>query len=338
MRRSLLITLLALLTVAAAQADTPTPLTLDRAASLAADIDADLVSARSDVASAERDLDRSKADPLALRLELLQAEQALAAAQAGLVSAEVAAGLELADAYTAALQADGSVALVAEELAIADVTLEAQQIRFEAGAATQLDVDRAANDREATLRDLADAEAGRDLAYAELASLVGQLPGLLAPLDPALLMLPDLDNALARAQERNAQLLAGRRSVELAAVRLEGLDNAFTARSEIESAQEALESAERRLTESVRTRDLSVRDSYNAVLSAQARVESARANLATAQADLAAQRTRLDAGTISPLGFAQSQLSFHNTETSLASAEHALYLALLRLEQSVAGS
>lgn len=338
MRRPLLITLLALLAIAAAQEGEPAPLTLDRAAGLASAVDADLTAARLDVGSAERDLARTEADPLALRLERLQAEQALAAAEAALVSTEVALRLELADAFTAALQADRALALSAEELAIAATTLEAQRIRYDAGAATRLDVDRAVNDHEAALRDLADAEANRDLAYAELSSLTGAAAASLAPLDPALLALPDLDDALVRARSDNAQLLASHRGVALAATRLDGLDNAFTARSEIEAAQEALDDAELRLGDTLRTLELNLQNSHNAVLAAHARLESARANLATAADDLAAQRTRLDAGTISPLAFAQSELSFHNAEGALESAEHALYLTLLRFEQSVVGS
>jgi hypothetical protein len=94
--------------------------------------------------------------------------------------------------------------------------VEAQQIRFSAGAVTQLDVDRAVNGRQGALSDLADSEAASDLAYAQLGSLLGRTPILLAPLDRALLVLPDGDEARARALAENAQLLANMRSVELA--------------------------------------------------------------------------------------------------------------------------
>lgn len=313
------------------------PLTLEQAYALVPAVDADLVSARTAVQSAARDLERTRADPLALRLDLLQDEQALAAAHSGLASAQLATRIDVATAYTAALEADTAVALAEADLAIAEVTLEAQRIRLGAGAVTQLDVDRAVNGEQVALADLADSTAARDLAYARLGSLLGQTPGLLAPLDRALLVLPDVVEAQARALQENAQLLANQRSVELAEVRLAGLDNAFTARSEIETAQEALDSARLRLGESRRTLELNIQNSYNAALSAQARVESARANLETARAELNAQRTRLDAGTISPLSYAQAELSFHNTEASVDSAEHGFYLGLLRLEQTVIG-
>ncbi|MCA9839929.1 MAG: TolC family protein [Trueperaceae bacterium] len=312
-------------------------LTLEQAFSYALSSDADLVTAQTDSQAAERDLGRVRADPLALRLDTLQAEQTLAAAQSNLVSTRVATQVEVADAYLVAFEADESLQISQKQLSIALQTLEAQRIRLSAGAVTQLDVDKANNDYQAALRDLADAEANRSLAYAELSSLLNITVSQLEPLNNELLILPDLEEVKTKTRAQNAQLLAASRNVELARTRLAAIDNAFSAQSDIDAARDSLESATISSAESERTLDLNVQNSYNAVLSAQARYESAIANYSTALEDLNAQKTRLDAGSISPLSYAQAELSFQSTAASLSSAKHAYYLSLLRLEQTIVG-
>ncbi|MCA9835286.1 MAG: TolC family protein [Trueperaceae bacterium] len=339
MRRLLVFFALVLAVIVWAQEETqaPPPLTLEQAFTLALASDADLLSAHSDLESAQRDLRRVQADPLALRLDSLQAEQGVAAAEASLTSTEVATRLDLASAFTAALEADESLAIAKKQEAIASQTLEAQKIRFSAGAVTQIDVDKASNDYQAALRDSADAEASRSLAYAELSSLLGQPVASLEPISDELLNVPQLEDVQSRAKGQNAQLLAASRNVELLKTRLAAVDNAFSSRSEIEAARDNLESAQISYSESLRTLDLNIQNSYNSVSSAQARYESALANYSTALADLNAQKTRLDAGSISPLSYAQSELNFQTTASSLNSAKHAFYLSLLRLEQSIVG-
>src|SRR5690606_32266347 len=125
--------------------------------------------------------------------------------------------------------------------------------------------------------------------------------------------LPPLEEVLAAARRRNAQLRAAERSVELARARLETVDNAFSTRAEIQAARDNLASAETSLAEAGRTLELSLRSTYNAALSAQARLASAAAAFETATAELEAQRARLEAGNISPLAFRQAELSHANS-------------------------
>jgi hypothetical protein len=94
----------------AQEQETPPALTLEQALSLAPNVDADVISARTDVAAAERDLQRVSNDPLALRLEKLQAEQALASEQDSLEAALVANRLDVTDKFFAALEADETLA------------------------------------------------------------------------------------------------------------------------------------------------------------------------------------------------------------------------------------
>ncbi len=340
--RSLVLTLALALAAFTAGAQTPAdqtpadPMTLADAVRLGAEIDSAVVNARADLSAAERDLDRSEADPLALRVPVLQAQQAVKAAQAGLVTALIDSRLAVSQAYFTALGADDTLALAEQQRDISSVTLEAEQVRLGAGAATQLDVDRAGNNLDDAERDVASAANDRALADAELSSLLGSDVAALTPASDAP-ALPELAAVLANAQARNALLAATERALALAEAQLAAVDNAFSARADIESAQDRLGSARLNVEETARSLELTVRSSYNAVLSAEGRRVGARADLATAQEDLEAQRARLDAGSISPLSYRQTELSAANTASSAARALNDLLLAHLRLEQAVVG-
>jgi hypothetical protein len=74
------------------------------------------------------------------------------------------------------------------------------------------------------------------------------------------------------------------------------------------------------------------------VISANASYQNALEAFNTASSDLSAQKTRLDAGSISPIAFAQSELAFAQKQSSLNRSKHQLLLSVIRLEQAVVGS
>jgi len=313
------------------------PISLDTALALAGELDAGVISARADLAAAERDLARTRADPLALRLTIAQAEHALENAQAALESALSNSRAALTNAYLAALEADQTLAIAGQAAAIAAIALEATEIRFNAGAATQLDLERARNDFGAAQRDAEDARQTRELAYSELASLVGlPLEGLtLEPITVAPAM-PELDSLLARLAE-NRQWRLTRQAVELAELRLAAVDNAFSARAEVEAARDTLAGNQVRLRETRRSLELTTRQSYNAVLAAQSRLMSAAASAATAHDTLSAQTLRYEAGSISRLEFERARLDVTRAEAQYQTARHALLRALLQLTRAILG-
>ena len=313
-------------------------LTLAEAVDAALAADAEVVSAQADLAAAERDQARTEADPLSLRLPRVRAAQGVVSAQDALEAARLSAQSSVADAYYTALEADDTLALARQQQDIAETTLQAQRIRLEAGAATQLDVDRAQNDLASAQRNVADAQEARNLAYNDLASQIGgSAEGLTLQEDETTAEVPALDAVLARLDD-NAQLRAAEQGVELAQVSLEAVDNAFSPRADIEAAQDTLNSARTQLQEVRRSLELAVRGSYNAVVAAQGRLESALANLATSEETLRAQQVRFDAGSISRLDFENAQLERANTVAAAAAARHSLAEALLQLESTVQGS
>jgi outer membrane protein, heavy metal efflux system len=321
----------------AQEQEAPPPLTLEQALSLAPNLDADVISARTDVAAAERDLQRVSSDPLALRLEKLEAEQTLASEQDSLDAALVANRLDVTDKFFAALEADETLANALKQQQIATATLEAQQIRFEAGAITQIDLSNAQNDAVEAERAVRDAQNTRNLAYSQLGSVVGQSVTALTPYEAEAPQLAPLEQIQSEATTKNTQLKSLQRNVELARTQLEITDNAFSSRSQIDSAKDTLADAELTLSDYQSSLGLTIESSYNSVLAAQASYENALESFRTSGDDLTAQKTRLDAGSISPIAYQQSELSHAQNQAALNTAKHQLFLAHIRLEQAVLG-
>ena len=315
------------------------PLDLERAATLAVDVAAGVQSARLDLATAERDLARASADPTTLRVARLQVEHAVARAATALRSAEATARDGAGSAYTAALEADGQLALAESALEIATTTREALAIQFEAGAATRLDVDRAEDDRRAAESDVADAAAARALAYDRLASLIGADDADLAleraPEPPPLL---DLEAYLADLPA-NAQLLAADHQVALAAAQLAAVDNPLSsAPSDVAAARDRVEAARLQRDEQERSLTLLVRQAHNAARSAEARVRAAEAAAASAREEYDVQRVRFEAGSVSALALARTERQAVAQEQALTAARHAFAAAIRQLDLTLLGA
>ncbi len=331
-----LFTLHSSLFTASAQ-DAPPPLTLGEALDLAPNANATVISGKTDLAAAGRDLERVSSDPLSLRLEKLQAQQKVASEEEDLNKALLSSRLDVSEKFFAALEADQTLANAQKQLDIANATLEAQAIRFEAGAITQIDLSKAQNDAVNAERTVRDAQNTRNLAYSQLSSVIGQSVTALAPYETEAPELASLEDTQLAANTENTQLKGLQRNVELARVQLEITDNAFSSRSQIDSAKDTLANAELNLSDYGSTLGLTIESSYNTVLATQASYQNALEAYQTSADDLAAQQTRLDAGSISPIAFQQSELSHAQSVAALDKAKHQLVLAHIRLEQAVLG-
>jgi outer membrane protein, heavy metal efflux system len=321
----------------AQEQEAPQALTLEQALELAPNTNATVISGRTDLAAAERDLQRVSSDPLALRLEKLQAEQNVATEQEDVNKALLSSRLDVTDKFFAALEADQTLANAQKQLEIANATLQAQQIRFDAGAITQIDLSNAQNDAVEAERTVRDAQNTRNLAYSQLGNVVGQNVTALAPYEAETPEPTPLEQIQQTATTENTQLRALQRSVDLARTQLEITDNAFSSRSQIDSARDTLANAELTLSDYGSTLALTVESTYNSVLAAQASYQNALEAYQTSVDDLTAQQTRLDAGSISPIAFQQSELSHAQNVAALDRARHQLLLAHIRLEQAVMG-
>ncbi|MFO7543873.1 MAG: TolC family protein [Trueperaceae bacterium] len=322
----------------AAPAPVPT-LPFEEALDRAAEANASVRAARLDLATAERDLERVRADPTTLRIARLQAEQSHQRAVAALAAATESARDAAATAYENALQADDRVAIAEAALAIAASLHDAARIRFEAGAATRLDLERAANDVQAAARDLDDARQTRDLAYQRLASQVGdaEAPIALTPAPPPG-PVPDLDQVRTWAEE-NRTVLAAAHQLALAEAQLTAIDVPLTTpRADIEAARDRVDTARLQLDEQRRVLDLELQQARNAAVAAAARLQSADEAVVTAEEDVRVQRLRFEAGTVAQLTLAQSELQASRQRAARTTAEHTLAASLRRLSLLALGA
>ncbi|HHO56881.1 MAG TPA: TolC family protein [Trueperaceae bacterium] len=312
-------------------------LTFEQVLELAQRNSASLATANTDYASATRDLSRIQADPLALRIPIMQAEQALQRAANSLAAARLSAGNTAATAFATAKEKDSSLRLAQMNLAIAQTTLEATNIRLQAGAATKLELEKAQNSLASANNQLVDAQKARSLAYDNLRSLLGISGEFVLSDDVAIAEIPSLETVLAGLAQ-NSQIINSQHSLALAQAQLAATDNAFSARKDIEAAKDRVNNASTSLTETKRSLEINIKQSYNAVLAAQGRLQTAQSSLSTAQSDYNAQQLRYNSGSISPLQLAQSELALANSQAQLEIARHALAASLRQLDLAILGA
>ena len=310
-------------------------LTLDEALSRA-DQRSGVVNALLAANDARRGLERTEADPLALRIDRLQAEQAAERTQRDLVVARFDAYAEIGSAYVQAAAAERQLALARSGRDLAARSVEIARIRADRGSATALDVQTAENDLADADGSLAAARQGRDLAFASLGSLLGVNVATVAPLDDALLVqalddLPD-DAELEASLDRSPRFLQALHGLELARVGRDLLDPSFAAQAQIDQADLQVEQAETAVAEARRGLILQARSLRNRVDGALDRWDVARdaARIAAERTEL--ERQRLEAGLISDIAFRQSELQREQAELARAQARHDLLTALLEFQ------
>lgn len=312
-------------------------LSLTDARRLAAENSPQVGTARAASQSARRSLERAEADPLVTPLALLRARNGSANADAALQSAILNAESEALGAFTAALDAANTLRSAELALEMAGITADAARIRLNAGAATQLDLDRASNDLSSAERRHAEALTALELARSSLASLLGSDADVkLQPVSEPAPTAP-LEEVLLQLQRSNPQLAQARQAVEIAELELAAADTPLSSRAQIEQAGSSLASAEAELESIERSLNISVRQAHNSVLSARGNHAGALATLATAREAFAAQQLRFEAGSISQLDLLQAELDLLQSEAQSASALHALLSAVQSLGSSVSG-
>ncbi len=313
------------------------PLTLAATLAAAPARDPDVSGAENALRAAERTLRRLRADPLALRVPTLQAEGALESARAGLSAARLTSVTEATAAYFGALEANSLLELAGETAALETAKLQATRIRFDAGAATGLELLQAENRLAAAERDRTNAEGARSLALHELGTLIGEEVSRLEPVSLTVPAVPTLEQVLGEATRTNSGVRAAASALKVAEAEFAAVDNAFSARADIEAARDNLAGVRSNLTTARRGLELSVRGAHGALEGAARSFENARADLNAAEEELAAQQARLDAGSLAPIAFEESRLEYRQSEAALYGALYDFRLAALALEGTVSG-
>lgn len=285
------------------------------------------------LADVERTLTRTESDPLALRIDRVQARQAVELAEAELRDARYDAYLEIAEAYVRVLQLERQVVLTEAGLELATRSLDIARIRRERGGATELDVREAENDLAEAVSGVSSARQGLALARRSFEGLTGLDGSELEPVPEALVATPTPELGELRERMDGAPtLLQAVQGLELARVARDLLDPSYASRSQIDDAELQVAQAEEGATEAHRGLDLQLRGLVDQVASAREALEIARDALANALEREAVERARLEAGLIAEIAFDQVRLATQQAQLATATAEHDLLVALLRLQ------
>jgi hypothetical protein len=319
----------------------PPPIALEEAQELAVTASAEVVARRADLRLAERDLERALRDPLATRLERIEAEHAVAAAARALDAAVLAARIAAVQRYVAVLEAEDAVTAAFGAAGVAERQVAADRVRAEAGVLTELDLTRAEQEAASAARAVSDAETTLSIAWAELAIVlgipVGELePHGLAPIIAALPDLPSLEQLLAQ-NAPHAGIAAAERALEVARIRLAGGAHEGTPPNVRAGLEADVEHAERHVADVRASAALALRSSYQSAVQAHARYADAVSAEATAETTYAAQVVRFEAGELAPLALRQAELDRERSAVARRAALHAAVVAWHRLEQVHAG-
>jgi outer membrane protein, heavy metal efflux system len=279
-------------------------------------------------------LQRTEADPLALRLDRLGAAQDVELARAELRSEQFAAMAEVATAWTRVRETALQLALSEAALELAERALLIAEVRLVRGSATNLDVEEARTGVQEAETNLFTVRNGLALTLQDLRGLSG-LPGPfdLQAVDRGRLDAPlPATNTLTAAVENLPTLLRVKHGAELAAVAVDLLDPSFASRAQIEAAASQSAQAAAGVREARRGLTLRIQSLLDQVSSARERDRIARDSLAQAGEREAIETRRFEAGLIAEVALMQVQLSTKQAELAAISAEHALMLALLDLQ------
>jgi outer membrane protein TolC len=320
----------------------PPPMAMEEAQERAVAASAEVAERRADRASAERDLERALRDPLATRLERIEAEHAVAAAARALDAAVLDARIAAVQRFVAVLEAEDAVAAAHGAAEVAERQLAADRVRAEAGVLTDLDLTRAEQEAASAARAVSDADTTLSLAWAELAIVlgipVGELePHGLSPIDVTLPELPGIDQLQAQTAP-HAGIAAAERALQVARIRLAGGAHEGTPPNVLAGLEADVEHAERRVADVRASAALAVRSSYQSAVQAYARCAEAMANEVTAETTYAAQVVRFEAGELAPLALRQAELDRERAAATRRAALHAAVVAWYRLQQVQAGS
>jgi outer membrane protein TolC len=277
-------------------------------------------------------LSRTQADPLALRLQNVQAEQKVVLAQVQLDQAKYQAIADISSGYTQLLEAQAARDLSAFGRDLSSQSLQIAQIRRDKGSATELEVQEAQNALEDAENSLLSMDQTVALARTNLEGLIAMTAQTLEAIpDNLLVSLPALETVLANI-DRLPTLLQVNQGIELAGLGVDLLDPSYASQQQIDNAKLQLEQAQTQGGEARRGLELQARGLYNTAKTASETLSIRQDALNNALEREGVERQRLDAGLIADIQFKQTQLSTKQAELAALQAKHSYLNALLALQ------
>lgn len=293
-----------------------------------------VLTAQLELEDAQNDLRRKQNDPLGLRLDRVQAEQRLAAAEADLRAALYTTMSELTETYMRVLETRTQRDLAEKTVALRERLLEAVRIRLETGSATELDVQEATNALEEAEEALRAARERLSLSQSALETIIGSEvdPASLEPVpDSYFVPVPPFEGVLG-ATESHPDTLQARQARALAELNVEMLNPIFTSPADIERARTQLETAQETETKVLRDFRLDARDLYIQAEAARETYRVEQEALQNARERLSFQQSRRDAGLLSQVEYEQAELDALSAEVEALNARNAYLRALLALQ------
>ncbi len=294
----------------------------------------DAVTKRLELLNDESELVRVQGDPLALKMDLTKAEQAVALDKAQLEKAYDDALVQIAQAYTGVLEAQASAAVADMGVEVSQASLDIAKIRQANGAGTALDAQNAQVALDNAETGAQTAHQSLAVALANLQSMVGQTPKAsdLEPIpDSFLVPVPAVDATIA-ALPRTPQLLQSQQGLALARLGVSLLDPAYASQSQIEAAKTQLQTTEKLVAEAQRGLEIQARNLVVQAQSAAQSVSIEQDNLANANKSLGYASDRLRSGLIPKIQYQQAQLDQLKAVLSALKARDAYVIALLQLQ------
>ena len=294
----------------------------------------DAVTKRLELLNDSNELVRVQGDPLALKMDLTKARQAVALDKAQLEKAFDDALVQIAQAYTGVLEAREQAAVADKAVAVAQASLQIAKIRRSNGSGTDLDVQDAQVSVDSANRNAQTAHTSLAVAVANLEGLVGQKlePGQLEPIPDAFLVpVPDVQAAI-RSLPRTPQLLQSQQGLELARLGVSLLDPSYASASQIASAKTQLQTTEKLVAEAERGLEIQAR---NLVVQAQSAADNVRIQqdgLANSNQSLKFASDRLNAGLIPEVQYQKAELDQLQAQLGALQARDAYVVALLQLQ------
>ncbi len=263
-----------------------------------------VLAARVELADAQTQFARVRAEPTALRLERLKARQRLDLAAAELRLARVRAAAEIGRAYTGVLSAQRWHAVSRQVADVARRAYEIARLRYVKGGISRQDLRQAELEwREAQDR-AREADEALDLAWSQLVSLLGPQVRGQALSDPPRPLVPGL-NAVFYSLWEHPERLRAWHGVQLAETARALLDPSYATPAQIEAAELRIEQAKAALREVERGLELRAKQLWQTVGERERGWRQAQDRLGQATRDLEIAKKRYASGLIAQIAYAR---------------------------------
>lgn len=273
----------------------------------------------SELQEAQSSLTRTQSDPIALKPELLGAKQRLDMAEASLVSQ----GLQVRQSLFADLQnlevLQNQQETQSLSLQVAQLNAQAARAKFKAGAATQLDLNKAENDLEGAEKDLQAAKKQLQDAQERFKKRYGKTPDLTGDEN-----IKWTSEALQKAMENHPKLLKDAAALENAELQYLIKSSDLSPSIEVQQAKTTLDNAKGTLAETRKELQEGLEDALNQHQSAVDALTAKEKALKLAQSSYSTQNSRFQKGLISKLQLLQAELEVKNAEGAVLQAKNNL--------------